>query len=137
MAKTKLGISVGLLGAGIYFLGLLGILPAVLLAGYALISEQDEWLKKTAVKAIAVMLFFAVLLAIIAVFNHLWGVLVDFVRIVYSRFSVTAIDWILSSSHRILQTIGLSVYIFLGIRALHGKSIPLGPLDKLIDKHMQ
>ncbi len=55
--KTKLGISVGLLGAAIYFMGLFsGYMVAVLLAGYVLLFEENEWLKKSAVKAIAVVL---------------------------------------------------------------------------------
>ena len=44
MQKTKLGISVGLLGAAIYFMGLFGgYLVAVLLAGYILMFEENEW----------------------------------------------------------------------------------------------
>ena len=57
MQKTKLGISVGLLGAAIYFTGLFsGYLVAVLLAGYVLMFEENEWLRKNAVKAVALMM---------------------------------------------------------------------------------
>ena len=51
MQKTRLGISVGLLGAAIYFMGLFsGYLLAVLLAGYVLLFEENSWLRKNAVK---------------------------------------------------------------------------------------
>ena len=39
--KTKLGISLGLLGAALYFMGLMGITPLVLLAGYVLLFEEN------------------------------------------------------------------------------------------------
>ena len=58
--KTKLGVSVGVLAAATFFLGLFGGYTALaLLVGYILLFEQDSWLKKTAVKAIAIMLIFS------------------------------------------------------------------------------
>ena len=53
MEKSKLGISVGLLAALLYFLGLLsGYLVTVLVAGYILVAESNLWLRKSAVKAV-------------------------------------------------------------------------------------
>ena len=52
MQKTKLGLTVGLVGAGLYFLGLFSFIPAFLLAAYVLLMEDNEWLKKTAVKMV-------------------------------------------------------------------------------------
>lgn len=53
MQKTKLGISVGLLGAIIYFTSLFGssYLIAILLCGYILLVEDNPWLRKTSVKS--------------------------------------------------------------------------------------
>ena len=66
MKKTKLGISVGLLGAAIYFMGLFsGYLVVVLLAGYVLLCEDNEWLKKSAVKAVSVMALFSFLITVV------------------------------------------------------------------------
>lgn len=63
MQKTRLGISVGLLGAAIYFMGLFsGYLLAVLLAGYVLLFEENSWLRKNAVKAMSVMAVFSLLI---------------------------------------------------------------------------
>ena len=61
MEKTKLGISVGLMAAGIYLITLFGgLVPAVLLAGYVLLFEDSEWLKKNAVKAVLTYVMFSV-----------------------------------------------------------------------------
>ena len=56
MQKTKIGMTVGLLGAAIYFIGLFsGYLTVVLLIGYVLLFEENEWLRKSAVKAVALI----------------------------------------------------------------------------------
>ena len=62
MQKTKLGITVGLLGSAMYFTGLFaGFLPAIVLAGYVLIYEQNVWLRRCAVKVVSLMVLFSLL----------------------------------------------------------------------------
>ena len=46
MQKSKLGISVGLLGALIYFAGLINPLAMIVLVGYVLLKEENPWLRK-------------------------------------------------------------------------------------------
>lgn len=59
MQKTKLGISAGLLGAVLYFMGIFsGYLLVVLLAAYVLVYEENGWLKQSAVRAVAILLVF-------------------------------------------------------------------------------
>ena len=59
MQKAKLGISVGLLGTAIYLTALSGsLLGLLVLAGYVLLVEDNQWLRLSAVKAVAVYLFF-------------------------------------------------------------------------------
>ena len=63
MQGTKLGISVGMLGAAIYFTGLFsGYIVPVLLVGYVLMFEENGWLRRSAVKAISLMVFFSFML---------------------------------------------------------------------------
>ena len=50
MQKAKLGISVGLLGAAIYLTALSGsLLGLLVLAGYVLLVEDNQWLRLSAV----------------------------------------------------------------------------------------
>ena len=53
MNKTKLGISANAYAALVFASGLLGIIPAIILTGAVLILEDNEWLKRMAVKAVA------------------------------------------------------------------------------------
>ncbi|SDN56059.1 hypothetical protein [Acetanaerobacterium elongatum] len=50
MQKAKLGITVGLLGATIYLMALMGSIPLIIIAGYVLLFEENEWLKKRLLK---------------------------------------------------------------------------------------
>ena len=48
--KSKLGVSVALLGALPFILSLFGgYTPMLLVVGYIFICEEDSWLKKTAI----------------------------------------------------------------------------------------
>ena len=47
MQKTKLGITIAMFAAAIYVVALVGgYVPAILLGGYVLLREENEWLKK-------------------------------------------------------------------------------------------
>ena len=82
MQKTRLGISVGLLGAAIYFMGLFsGYLLAVLLAGYVLLFEENSWLRKNAVKAMSVMAVFSLLITVLNLVPNAIGFINDVVSI--------------------------------------------------------
>ena len=62
MQKTKLGIPFGLLAAGIYFGALFGgYLVVILLTAYVLLVEDDEWLRRSSVKAVILMIMFSLI----------------------------------------------------------------------------
>lgn len=87
MQKTRLGISVGLLGAAIYFMGLFsGYLLAVLLAGYVLLFEENSWLRKNAVKAMSVMAVFSLLITVLNLVPNAIGFINDVVSIFGGSF---------------------------------------------------
>ncbi|HOQ16641.1 MAG TPA: hypothetical protein PLL17_03160 [Defluviitaleaceae bacterium] len=75
MDKTKLGISVTLLAAAIYFLGAISILPAFILAGYVLLFEGDSWLKKAAVRMAMVVITFGILSVFTGMLQDVFSVL--------------------------------------------------------------
>lgn len=56
MQKTRMGISVGLMGAATYLCGLFGgLMVTVVIAGYILLFEENAWLKRAAVKSVALV----------------------------------------------------------------------------------
>ncbi len=134
--KTKLGISVGLMGALLYFAALLGgWTPLLLIAGYVLICESDTWLRKTAVTAVLLMLVFYLVSILVNIFPNLLGLLDDLLRIFNKSVSLPVLNRIVNFLSSFINLAEKVVFILLGALALEQKGIKLGFVDKFIDKH--
>ena len=95
--KAKLGISVGLLGAAVYFSALFGgYIPVFLLVGYVLLFEENEWLKKSAVKAAVLMVSISVLLAVIGLIPDLLSWINTLVAVFKGSFNYGVLSTIIS-----------------------------------------
>ena len=137
MQKTRLGISVGLLGAAIYFMGLFsGYLLAVLLAGYVLLFEENSWLRKNAVKAMSVMAVFSLLITVLNLVPNAIGFINDFVSIFGGSFYVAFLSNLISAAVAALNIIEKLLIIGLGVKALTQGTIAVPVVDNLINKYM-
>lgn len=137
MQKTKLGVSVGILGACIYFLALFGsYTPTILLAGYVLLREENEWLKKCAVKAVAVMITISVAI-------NVFELIPDVIFWINSIFAtiglgfgysfITSVIGVFTGGLSIVKT---CVLLLLGLTALNQGTIKVPVVDKMIEKYM-
>lgn len=137
MNKTKLGISVGLFGAMVYFGGLFGgYLLTVLLAGYVLWFEEDEWLKKSVIKAVTLMVCFSLLVTAINLIPNTISFINSFVLMFGGSFSITVVSqlsYVLINALDILEKV---IFILLGLKALKQETLAISAVDKLIDKYM-
>lgn len=145
MQKTKLGITVGALGAITFFAGFFSsYLAVIVLAGYVLLFEENEWLKMSAVKAIVLMTFFSVLIAVINLLPDVvdfFGDIASAFRVnVLSHFSgysvtlfVSRIIWLAVSGLSIVEKVLLFV---LGIKAFNQKTIAIQFIDEKICKYI-
>lgn len=135
MQKTKLGISVALLGAALYFLGLFsGYLAIVILAGYVLLMEENVWLKKTAAKSVALLVFFSLILAVLNLIPGLINFIDSFLKIFNGNFSfrfLTNIVNMLKSGINLIQTV---LFLILGLKALTQGTIRVPVIDKMVEK---
>ena len=137
MQKTKLGISVGLLGAGLYFMGLFsGYMVTVLLAGYVLLCEENEWLKKAAVKAISVMVLFSFIGAIINLIPNVMSFIDHIVSMFGGSFYVGFISNLVNAVVTALNVIEKLLLLGLGVKALNQGTIAVPVVDGLINKYM-
>ena len=137
MQKTKLGISVGLLGAAIYFMSLFsGYMVAVLLVGYVLLFEENEWLKKSAVKAIALMVFFSLLTAVVNLIPNVISVIDYIVSMFGGNFYIAFVANLVNAVVAALNIIQKLLLIGLGVKALNQGTIAVPVADNLINKYM-
>jgi len=65
MEKSKLGISVALFSALLFFGAVGGILVIAVAAGYVLLYEESKALKKTSIKALILTIFLSVLIIVV------------------------------------------------------------------------
>ena len=134
MEKTKLGVSVGIFGAFLYVAALFGGYIAItLLAGYVLLMESNEWLKKTAVKAVATLACFSFLSLLIGLITGVFNVFFNFFGNSI-RFSI--IDNIFSVISQIISFLKDLVFAALIYKALNQGTVKLPVIDKLIDKYI-
>ena len=134
--KSKLGISVGLFGAGIYLGSLVGgTLVAFLLLVYVLMFEENEWLKVTAIKAAALVMLFAFIALAVDLIPSSINTFDSFLRIFdgdIDKTFITQVFYFVSSAIGLIKTI---VFLLLGVNALSQKSSPLPVIDGLVKKH--
>ena len=139
MEKTKLGISVGLLGALVFVSGYTSLTVLALVGGYVLLKEENSTSKKYVVYAAALLIAFLAasmcISAIETVFDFLnfnsWMTSVDGLSTVYR-----VIMALFETLTDILYIAEILVFGFLALMALVGKEIKIAFLDKLVEKHM-
>lgn len=137
MQKTKLGISVGLLGAALYFLGLFsGYMVTVLLAGYVLMFEENTWLRKAAVKAVAVMVLFSLASAVVNLIPNAMSLIDSLVSVFGGSFYIAFISNLVSAVVTALNLLQKLVMLGLGLTALSQGTIAVPVVDKLLEKYM-
>lgn len=134
--KTKLGISVGLLGATAYFLGLVGgYVPLVILVGYILLFESDRWLKVSGIKAVAVCIFFSVISVIVSLIPNAITLIDNVCRIFEGSFTLDAVTKIVNLVNTIITIAEKVVLLALAFSALNQKTFGFGVVDNLINTH--
>lgn len=131
MEKTRLGISTALLGAIIFFAGMIGgLTPVLLLAGYVLLMENDAWLRKTAVKALVVTVGCAAAVAAVGLLPTLGGALqvVRYTAFVEFIEATTALTAVLTVAQKVLLLV-------MGVMALCHKDPGIAFVDRFVDKN--
>lgn len=137
MQKTRLGISVGMLGAAIYLTGLFsGYLVAVLIAGYVLLFEENGWLKRSAVKAVSLMVFFSFITVMINLIPNAMGCIGYIAAMFGGNFHVGFISNLVSAVTSAIDIIEKVFFLALGVKALNQGTIAVPVVDKLISKYM-
>lgn len=137
MQKTKLGITVGLFGASIYFTGLIGgLLAVLLLAGYVLLFEENEWLKKNSVKAVTLLIFFQFLTAIINLIPDAIRLINYAANIFDGYVEINILTEIVNTIVAAIDIVEKVLFIVLGMKAFNQETISVPIVDKIVHKYM-
>lgn len=137
MQKTKLGITVGALGAITFFAGFFGgYLAAIVLAGYALLFEENAWLKRSVVKAVVLMVFFSVTVAIINVIPDLLEFVGNIASVFNGNFSIIKVNQVVNVLVSGLNLVEKVLFLGLGVKALSQGTIVIPFIDKKVSKYI-
>ena len=121
----------------LFFVGLFsGYLVVVLLAGYVLLCEDNEWLKKSAVKAVSVMALFSFLITVVNLIPNAISVIDYIVSMFGGNFYVAFLSNLVSAVVAVLNIIEKLVLLGLGVKALNQGTIAVPVVDNLINKYM-
>ncbi len=138
MQKTKLGISVGLLGAILYFASLVGgYIVAIILFGYIMLVENNIWLRKTATKAIVLLVSFSILGYVVNFVPDILGFINSILSIFSASFSTSIVNSIFGVVSTALSILKYVVFILLGIKALNQGTISIPVVDGIADKNVE
>ena len=138
--KTKLGISVGLFGAALYFSGLFGgYLVLLLLAGYVMLVENNEWLRKTAVKAVTLLIAFSLLPTLIGLIPSLIGWINGILRVFSDEVSISTslLSKIVNVIDSTIDIGRIVLFVCLGIKAFNQGTIAIPVVDGVADKYAE
>ena len=135
--KTKLGISTGLMAAIVCFVALFnGIgMAFLLLAGYILLCESDEWLKYITVKVLLFSIAVSLLSIVIGFIPSIIGVINDIIEIFNGNY--LGIEWLTDIVYFIQGVLSFGenvILVLLGIKALSRSTLRLPIIDEMANK---
>ena len=137
MEKTKLGISVTLAVAALYFLGLYGgYVIAGVAVGYILLKEEHAGLKKDALRVLLLMILFSLLGTAVNLIPSVLNIISNLLEIINVHFYFTFFHRffdVLASVVALLKTVA---FVLAGLAAVFGKSVTLPVIDPIINKYM-
>jgi len=135
MEKTRLGITISLLGGALYFIGLMGITPLIIAAGYVLVMEENQWLKRVAVKAVAVVLFFTILSNLVGLVGDSSSFLNNLVQLFNGSINLATVNRLVSMARIVISFISTLCLLMLGFRAMKMGDVRVGAVDRAVDKN--
>lgn len=148
MEKSKLGISLNLFAAMLYFLGASSNTLIVAIAlGYILLFEENERLKKTAVKALILTVFFEIILLlttwltngfyyIFSSFNAYRSYVINSNRTYSYNYLFQFLQYIPQNINSIIRIIGILIFVIFGFRTYKEKDIKIKWIDNIVDKNL-
>ena len=133
--KSTLGIPLGVLAAIMYIAcAYSGLTATLLIAGYVLLKEKDEWLKTQAVKVVLLVLVFAAIDMVIDIVPDTINLISNFFGLFGGSFSIPFIPSVINFIGYVLNYIKPLVFLALAYKSLSMKTVKLPFIDSVIEK---
>ena len=137
MQKTKLGLTVGALGALTYLAGFFsGYMVMILLVGYILLLEENVWLKRTAVKAITLMVMCSFCISVLNLIPDVISFISSIAVVFDGEFRIAKLTQIISVLTSAVSLGQKLLFLALGLKALSQGTIVIPFLDKKVSQYL-
>jgi len=136
MLKTRLGLPANIVAAVMYLVALFGggYLAPLVLAGYILLFEDLNLVRRAAVKSIALLLAVSVINFVVYLIPDFMNMIQDLLYVFDEGLDTSVLDGLCAFTMDMVN-IAKNVFLaLLGVMALFSKSIDIKPLNKLADK---
>ena len=135
MEKTKLGISVALTAVVVTLLGYYGgyVIGGIAI-GYVLLQEQNEWLKKHALRVLALMLSFSVASTLLWLIPDVLNLFYSFMELFNVHIYIKVVNSCFNFLGNVLSLLKTVVFVLLAYSAFTQKEFKVPVVDKLIEK---
>ena len=130
--RTRLGITVGMLGAAIYVSALISPVVLGLLAIYVLFLEENHWLKASAIKAVVCYLGFFVVFQVIDGINYFLSIINRMMAMVH-WYPDLAFPGSITDALSICRIVFFLVVAF---GALKMRDLRMDRIDEFVETHM-
>ena len=132
MEKSKLGISINLFAALLYFLSAVALSPlvGVIAAGYVLLFEESIRLKKTAIKTLILTMFSCILVTVCSYLNIVSGFAMD-----TSNYILRIFVYCLMNAPYVMRILLFLIFGILSFRTFKGKEPKIKWIDTILDNH--
>ncbi len=138
MQKTKLGVSVGLMGFILFLsVGFGGYVPMLIIGGYILFFESNEWLKKAAIKAAVLLVGFSLISGVVGLIPSAVTFVNEIFTAFNSYFSLNIVTGLFGAVSTVVSVAKTVLFMLLAIKALTQGTIRISFVDKLIQKHTE
>lgn len=141
MQKTKLGISVGFLSAIAAVAALLGgsvgFFVGIVIMGYVLLFEENEWLRKSVVKIFAIMVVFILADSIVGFIPDIIGVISSFFGIFGGGFSLPLLPGLVSFVRNALAVVEKFLIVVMALKSLTQGLFNVPIVDSIVEKHYE
>ncbi|WP_035778825.1 hypothetical protein [Butyrivibrio sp. MC2013] len=137
MERTRLGVSIGMVGAFAYAAALFGgYLASAIVLGYILLFENNQWLRRTAVKATATLACFSMLTLLIGLFPDAFNWILSVVNVFGAGAYVPVVSNLFAVFTTLVSILKDIVFAILIVKALKLQTINIPVVDNLINAHM-
>lgn len=137
MERTRLGVSIGILGAFAYAAALFGgYVASIIVLGYIMLFEANQWLRRTAVKATATLAAFSLLSLFIGLIPDAFNWILSIVNVYGAGVYVPVVGNIFGVFTTLVSIIKDVVFALLILKSLKLQTITVPVVDNLINANM-